>query len=90
MTRVVWTIRSLRSLRSIQAYISHFNPLASQRIASRLKAAGDSLADFPERGAPIGGGRRQLTHVPPYLLRYRVVGDMVVILDIRHSAQDLD
>jgi toxin ParE1/3/4 len=87
MTRVIWTVRSLRSLRSIQAYISDFNPLASQRISVRLKTAGDSLAD---RGAPISGGRRQLTHIPPYLVRYRVAGDLVVILDIRHAAQDLD
>ena len=55
-----------------------------------VRRAGDSLAEFPERGAPISGGRRQLTHIPPYLLRYRVAGDLVVILDIRHAAQDLD
>jgi toxin ParE1/3/4 len=79
MTRVIWTVRSLRNLRSIQAYISR-----------RLKTAGDSLSEFPERGAPISGGRRQLTHIPPYLIRYRVANDLVVILDIRHAAQDLD
>lgn len=55
----------------------------------RLKAAGDSLAEFPERGAPISGGRRQLTHIPPYLIRYRVASDLVVILDIRHAAENL-
>ena len=90
MTRGIWTVRSLRNLRSIQAYISDFNPLASQRISRRLKTAGDSLSEFPERGAPISGGRRQLTHIPPYLIRYRVANDLVVILDIRHAPQDLD
>lgn len=90
MTKVIWTVKAARSLRSIQIYIREFSPLAAQRMALRLKAAGDSLIDFPERGAPISGGRRQLTQVPPYLLRYRVTADAVIILDIRHSAENLD
>lgn len=88
MTEVVWTARAIRNLRSIQSYISDFSPLASQRMAMKLKAAGASLIDYPERGAPLSGGRRQLTHIPPYLIRYRVLGERVIILDIRHAAED--
>lgn len=57
-------------------------------MALRLVAAGDSLAEFPERGAPIAKGRRQLTTVRPYLLRYRVQDGVVTIIDIRHAAED--
>jgi len=88
MTDVIWTARAVRNLRTIQAYIGEFSPLASQRMALRLKAAGDSLIDFPDRGVPISRGRRQLTHVPPYLIRYQRIGDRVVILDIRHAAEN--
>ena len=88
MARVVWTARAVRNLRTIQDYIGAFSPLASQRMALRLKAAADSLIEFPDRGAPISGGRRRLTHVSPYLIRYRRDGDRVIILDIRHAAED--
>ena len=88
VTDVVWTAQALRNLDTIRIYIAQFSPLASQRMALRLKASGDSLRDFPERGTPVGGGRRQLTHVPPYLIRYRIIGDRVVILDVRHAAED--
>ena len=37
---------------------------------------------------PIPGGRRQLTTVPPYLLRYRVQGHFVTNIDIHHAAED--
>ena len=88
MTKVFWTAKAIRNVNAIRNYIGQFSPLASQRIALQLKSSGDSLADFPERGAPIAGGRRQLTHVQPYLIRYRITEDTVVILDVRHAAED--
>jgi len=57
-------------------------------MALRLLKAGDALVDFPERGVPIPRGRRQLTTVPPYLLRYKITDGVVTIIDIRHAAED--
>ena len=88
MTEVIWSFRATRDLNAIRWYISTFNPLAGQRMALRLIAAGDALVEFPDRGAPIRKGRRQLTTVPPYLLRYRVLAGVVTIIDIRHAAED--
>ena len=88
MTRVVWSKRSLRNLNAIRAYVGQFNPLAAQRLALRLKNAGEGLRDFPDRGAPLSGGRRQLTSVPPYLIRYSVKTGVVSILEVRHAAED--
>jgi len=59
-------------------------------MAERLLAAADSLEEFAERGRPIDEGRRELTIIRPYLIRYRVAGDAVFILRIRHAAQDRD
>ena len=87
VAQVIWTWPALASLETIRAYISDFNPLAAQRMALRLTAAGMSLADHPLRGRAIGGGRRELVTVPPYLIRYRVRGDTVEILAIRHGAR---
>lgn len=88
MAKVVWTAHAVRNLRTIQLYIGEFSPLASQRMAIRLKAATEGLNDFPDKGVPISGGRRQLTQVSPYLIRYQRQGDLVIILDIRHGAED--
>ena len=51
-------------------------------MASRILAAADSLADFAERGRSTGRDRRELAITPPYLIRYRVRGDLVQIEDL--------
>lgn len=54
----------------------------------RLIDVADSLAEFAERGRDAGGdGRREMTIVRPYILRYRVTADTVFILRIRHGAR---
>jgi len=35
-------------------------------------------------------GLRELTIIHPYLIRYRVRNDTVLVLRIRHGAQDVD
>jgi plasmid stabilization system protein ParE len=87
VVQVVWTEPALASLENIRVYITDFSPLAAQRMALRLRAAGESLAEYPDRGRMIGGGRRELVTVPPYAIRYRVTRDRVEILSIRHGAQ---
>lgn len=88
MVQVVWTYGALADLRAIRAYVAQFSPLAAQRLALRIIAAGDSLEDMPDRGRPISRGRREMTLVPPYLIRYLREGDRVAILEIRHSARE--
>jgi toxin ParE1/3/4 len=50
-------------------------------------AAGQALDVQPLRGRPISGGRRELTTVYPYLIRYRVKATGVEILEVRHGAR---
>ncbi len=87
MAQVVWTDEALANLDAIQAYIEQFNPLAAQQMAMRLIAVGNSLVEMPDRGRAVGGGSRELANVHPYLIRYRVAGDAIVILRIRHGAR---
>lgn len=87
MVRVVLTRRAASELREIGDYVAQFNPLAAQRVAARLLSAAEALANLPERGRPIGGGRRELTLIRPYLIRYRVDGESVIITEIRHGAR---
>ena len=87
MRRVVWSLLAVEDLRGIRDYIEQFNPSAAARMATQLAEKAESLAEFSERGRPIGGGRRELTVVWPYVIRYRVEPARVVILRIRHGAQ---
>lgn len=87
MQRIVWTEDAVSNLEAIETYVSAFNPAAAQRLAERLIAVADSLAEFSGRGRDAGDGRREMTIVWPYVLRYRVEGDTVFILRIRHGAQ---
>jgi toxin ParE1/3/4 len=88
VVQVVWTRAAASELRAIRLYIAEFSPLAAQRLAARLVSAARSLETSPDRGRPIGLGRRELTLIPPYLIRYERTGDRVVILEIRHSARE--
>lgn len=87
MAKVVWTGAALDSLEHISAYISHFDPLAAERIYTKLIEVTESLADFPHLGRPAKNGAREVPTVPPYILRYEVVENFVNILDIRHGRQ---
>ncbi|HEY0446673.1 MAG TPA: type II toxin-antitoxin system RelE/ParE family toxin [Allosphingosinicella sp.] len=90
MRKIVWTDDAVGSLEAIATYISAFDPAASARLAARLIEVADSLAEYSERGRDAGGGMREMTTVWPYILRYRVSGDTVIILRIRHGAQQDD
>ncbi len=88
MLRIIWTAEAVANLRSIFGYVSAFNASAAARLARRLQAAADSLAEHPERGREAPRGLRELTIIHPYLIRYRVRDDAVVILRIRHGARE--
>lgn len=87
VVQVVWTQRAVADLQAIRAYIEQFSPLAAQRIALRLLNAGNALDEQPSRGRPVSAGRRELATIAPYLIRYRVKGETVEILAIRHGAR---
>lgn len=87
MAEVVWLSEAIEQLELIAGYIRQFDPAAAERIASSLIETGESLAAFPRRGRPAVNGVREMTTVPPYILRYEVHGDVVTILGIRHGAR---
>lgn len=88
MAEIVWSNAALYELIEIRAYITIFDPAAADRMVAKLTNLGNALADFPHRGRPSGDGLRELTTVPPYILRYEVLGDRVTILRVRHGARN--
>ena len=90
MRRIIWSGEARANLSGIRAYIGQFSPLAAQRFSARLVHAAESLAQQPDIGRSIGAGRRELVTIAPYIIRYRVTNDAVVILRIRHGARRPD
>ena len=86
VAEVVWRSQAVNDIRAIARYINDHDPRAASDISSRLLDLGESLASFPRRGRPRGD-EREMTSVPPYILRYRVEGDTVFI---RHGARNTD
>jgi plasmid stabilization system protein ParE len=86
--KIVWTDEAVEHLEAIVTYVSVYDPTAAARLGEKLVDLADSLAEFPERGRDAGDGRREMTIVWPYILRYRVEGETVFILRLRHGARD--
>lgn len=87
--QIVWLPTALDKLTEIRRHIGNDNPLAAQRMAKRILAAGNALEMFPERGRPTGvpDVRELVIAGTSYLLVYRVVGKTVQILRVWHEAQ---
>ncbi len=86
--QIVWTATALANLRVIRAYIRQFNPTAAAEVGKSLADAANNLVHFPHRGRPVEGtSMRELVTSYPHIIRYRVTGDRVVILRIRHMSR---
>lgn len=58
------------------------------RVAETLRAEGNNLVNFPQRGRPVPGTNlRELVTPYSYIIRYRMAASDVVILPIRHTAR---
>jgi addiction module RelE/StbE family toxin len=80
---VVWTEPALADLHKIRRYISEFNPHAAQDMASRIVEAGNGLSSFPYRGRAVTRSKlREITIAHPYIIRYRVERERVLILRV--------
>ncbi|MEM1050932.1 MAG: type II toxin-antitoxin system RelE/ParE family toxin [Pseudomonadota bacterium] len=88
MVQVNWSQQAITNLELIRNYIHQFDPYAAERFATRLIDAAQSLQDYPERGRPGTFGKRELVIVRPYIIRYQYDGDSVLIISIRHAAQN--
>lgn len=84
--RVVWTLSALEDVQDIRRYIDNFNPPAAVAVATAIIAAGDGLTNFPYRGRQVAGtDLRETALASPYIIRYRVEDDRVIILRVRHG-----
>jgi addiction module RelE/StbE family toxin len=86
---IAWSLLARRDLEQLRAYIERDNPAAAARTADRILDAAERLEQFPHLGRP---GRETATRelvVPrtPYILIYRVRGEVLEMLRVLHGAQ---
>ncbi|MCO5149256.1 MULTISPECIES: type II toxin-antitoxin system RelE/ParE family toxin [unclassified Shinella] len=86
--RIRWTLRALRRLDDIGAYIEQDNPDAAARVVARIVTAVDMLAELPATGRAgrIKGTREVVLADIPYIIPYRVGRD-IEIITVMHAHQ---
>jgi len=80
------TLRARLQTLDITDYLNARSPAAASRFTEWLSKAYRQLSEFPLSGGRSVAGTRRLI-VIPYVLTYRVAGDTVEVLDIRHGRQ---
>jgi addiction module RelE/StbE family toxin len=87
--RLEYAPRYFRRLEDIRERIVAENPPAAIRMIERIRAAVTRLAGSPALGRPgrVAGTRELVIPHTPYIVPYRVNGDVVQIITILHGAQ---
>jgi toxin ParE1/3/4 len=86
---VRWLDDALADVAEIYRYIAADDRRAAGRVVQRIRAAVGLLAKMPHRGRPgRWSGTRELVILrTPYIVPYRVQGDLIEILRVFHGAR---
>ena len=84
-----WHRKARQDLRDLRAYIATDNPQAAATVAQRILQAVERLSDNPAIGRPgrVMDTRELVIIGTPYIVPYRVMGDVIVILRVLHGAR---
>jgi toxin ParE1/3/4 len=89
--RVEYSKRAIADLRQIAAFYSRFgNSVAAERMAMRVQQLVARLAEFPLSGRVVAqrpGVRIALLPRYRYKIFYRIIGDAIRIVHIRHTSR---
>ena len=90
--RIIWSPLALERIGEIAAYIAQDNPEAARCWAEGIFASVKNLSSFPESGRRLPEVRRKDLReivMGNYRLIYRVKGEEIAVLTIRHFRQVL-
>jgi toxin ParE1/3/4 len=87
--KILWLRAALVNLDQAAAFIAKDNPRAAIAALSRIQAAVALLADFPHLGRPgrVESTRELVVDGTPFVVPYRVRGDVIEIIRVLHGAQ---
>jgi toxin ParE1/3/4 len=89
MKRVRFDPGAYAQLAAIRLHIAADNPSAADRVVKRIEGLAALLAEYPDMGHKLRHRPERVMPVSPYpyLIFYRVVGDELHVLQVRHSAR---
>jgi addiction module RelE/StbE family toxin len=90
LARLIWTVESRESLRSIHSRISKDSPRAADTLIDQIASSTDRLVDFPLSGRVVPEFNREDTReliLGNYRVVYQVIGDTVGIVRVHHGAR---
>ena len=88
--RLAWTARAAANLEEIADYIARDNPQAAARLTQHILSSLARLEVHPHLGKPgrSPGTRELVTSRTAYIAAYRVTGERIELLAVRHGARD--
>ena len=88
--RIDWTTPALDDLRAIDDWLTaEADPERALRILVAIRFRSRFLENFPRGGRPHRDGYRILrVFNTPYLIRYRIVGDVVQVIRVHHEREN--
>ncbi|MFI0848224.1 type II toxin-antitoxin system RelE/ParE family toxin [Mesorhizobium sp. IMUNJ 23232] len=83
------TKAAIRDLIEVEAYIALDNPRAAFGVKSKIDRAITLISERPGIGRPASGGASREWSIPglPYLIPYRISGDVIDIIRIWHTSR---
>jgi toxin ParE1/3/4 len=85
---VEWLPRAVEQLLSIIDYVSEDSPAAAVALGQSIREKTATLARYPSRyRTGRVRGTREMVVMPNYIVVYRVAGERVQILRVRHARQ---
>jgi toxin ParE1/3/4 len=87
---IVWSPEAIQDLISLRAYIAEESPAGARRIVLRiLHDVEYLLPDNPHIGRPgrVPGTRELVIPRTPYIVPYRMQGEVIQILRVYHGAR---
>lgn len=87
--RLEWSIFALDDRNAIFDYIEDDSPQAAVTVDDRIEEQIERLLQFPEMGrmGRIDGTRELVIQNTPYIVAYRVIGEIIRVLRVLHGAQ---
>jgi plasmid stabilization system protein ParE len=87
--KLVWLLRASMELATISNDIARGDPAAADAVRLGIIASVDRLGRYPEAGRTghVKGTREIDVVACPYIVVYRIKGDEVQILTVRHTSR---